>query len=127
MRYRLHAAKLPGRPDIVFPGKRVAVFVHGCFWHGHNCALFRWPSTRPEFWRDKIGRNIARDLRNEQRLLQEGWRCFVVWECALKGTQRLPLADVAAAVRRFLDSSEPGGECPYKEKQQIDAGRASQT
>ena len=60
-RYRLHAKSLPGRPDLVFSGRRAIIFVQGCFWHGHDCALFRWPSTRTGFWHDKISGNIACD------------------------------------------------------------------
>ena len=67
-RYRLHVKGLPGKPDLVFPSRRAAIFVHGCFWHGHNCTLFRWPATREEFWRSKIGGNVARDRRNDAAL-----------------------------------------------------------
>ncbi len=102
-RYRLHAGKLPGRPDLVFPGRKAAVFVNGCFWHGHDCALFRWPSTRPDFWRDKIGRNITRDRRNREALLQAGWRVLEIWECSLKGPQRQPVEDVISACASFLE------------------------
>jgi DNA mismatch endonuclease (patch repair protein) len=84
-RFRLHAAGLPGKPDIVLPRYRAVVFVHGCFWHGHDCALFKWPATRPEFWRDKIGRNQGRDRHVRDELLAVGWRVAVVWECAIKG------------------------------------------
>jgi len=85
LRYRLGGAKLPGRPDIVLPKYRTVVFVHGCFWHGHNCPLYRLPKTRPEFWADKIGKNRARDLRVTAELEAMGWRVLTVWECSLRG------------------------------------------
>lgn len=74
-RFRLHDRRLPGSPDLVFPGRRAAVFVHGCFWHGHACPLFRLPATRQEFWRAKIEGNAARDKGAEAALLADGWRC----------------------------------------------------
>lgn len=84
-RYRLHSRRLPGRPDIVLSRFRAVVFVHGCFWHGHDCKYFRLPSTRPEFWQDKIQRNRANDARHHETLLTAGWRIATVWECALRG------------------------------------------
>ncbi|PZN99483.1 MAG: very short patch repair endonuclease [Hyphomicrobiales bacterium] len=106
-RYRLHARDLPGRPDIVFPRHRAVLFAHGCFWHGHDCHLFRWPSTRQEFWTTKINRNREVDTRSEQALAEAGWRLGVVWECALKGRTRLPLLDVLEACIVWLRSQEP--------------------
>lgn len=85
LRYRLGGAKLPGRPDIVLPKYRTVVFVHGCFWHGHDCPLYRLPKTRPEFWADKIGKNRARDQRATSELEAIGWRVLTVWECSLRG------------------------------------------
>lgn len=85
LRYRLGGAKLPGRPDIVLPKYRTVVFVHGCFWHGHECPLYRLPKTRPEFWADKIGKNRIRDLRVAAELEALGWRVLTVWECSLRG------------------------------------------
>ncbi|RSY88180.1 DNA mismatch endonuclease Vsr [Sphingomonas koreensis] len=85
-RYRLHNGKLSGRPDLVFPRYRAAVFVHGCFWHRHEgCRYASTPATRPEFWAEKFAANTARDARSEQMLLDAGWRVAVVWECSLKG------------------------------------------
>jgi DNA mismatch endonuclease (patch repair protein) len=103
-RYRLHDRKLPGRPDIVFPKYRAVLFVNGCFWHGHECAAFRWPGTRQEFWYEKISGNSARDARNRERLLAEGWRVAVVWECALKGRHRLPEGDALDSLARWISS-----------------------
>ena len=85
LRYRLGGAKLPGRPDIVLPKYRTVVFVHGCFWHGHDCPLYRLPKTRPEFWADKIGKNRARDQRVTSELEAMSWRVLTVWECSLRG------------------------------------------
>jgi DNA mismatch endonuclease (patch repair protein) len=102
-RYRLKRPDLPFSPDIVFPSARLAVFVHGCFWHGHDCHLFRWPRSNAGFWRTKIERNVQRDLRVEDELLTLGWRSLTVWECAFRGRCRLNPAAVASAVRSALD------------------------
>jgi DNA mismatch endonuclease (patch repair protein) len=82
-RYRLHQRKLPGRPDIVFRAKRAVIFVHGCFWHRHDCGLAYVPKSRSEFWRTKFARNTERDRENQQKLAAEGWKILVVWECEL--------------------------------------------
>jgi DNA mismatch endonuclease (patch repair protein) len=87
-RFRIHT-DLPGKPDIVFPKWRAVIFAHGCFWHGHNCHLFKWPKSRSEFWQSKISGNVARDAANIRKLTEMGWRVGVVWECALKGKTRL--------------------------------------
>jgi DNA mismatch endonuclease, patch repair protein len=86
-RYRLHDRRLPGRPDIVLPRHRAVILVNGCFFHGHDCRYFKWPTTRAEFWRSKIAGNRDRDKRNVARLLLNGWRVLVVWECALRGDE----------------------------------------
>ncbi len=93
-RFRLDVRELPGRPDIVLPRYRAVVFVHGCFWHGHDCAFFKWPKTRPEFWREKINRNRTNDARALAALAAQGWRIAVVWECALRGEASDPEASV---------------------------------
>lgn len=93
-RYRLHDRRLPGSPDLVFPGRHAVIFIHGCFWHGHGCHLFRLPTTRREFWEAKIGGNRARDEATEAALLADGWRVLTIWECALKGRERLPVDEV---------------------------------
>jgi len=107
-RYRLHVKQLPGKPDLVFPRRRAVIFVHGCFWHGHDCALFRWPSTREEFWRTKISGNVARDQRVRQQLLDARWRVLDVWECTLRGRGRMTAQEVLARCVAFLE-----GEAPY--------------
>lgn len=84
-RYRLHDKKLPGKPDIVLPRYKTVIFVHGCFWHGHaNCKYFRIPSTRTEWWTNKINTNKANDAKAVKLLKKEGWKVIVIWECTLK-------------------------------------------
>ncbi|WP_244786433.1 very short patch repair endonuclease [Cupriavidus pauculus] len=83
-RYRLHVRRLAGAPDLVFPRYRAVVFVHGCFWHQHNCPLFKMPSSRTEFWQKKLDRNRERDGEHIAELLQGGWRVAVVWECSVR-------------------------------------------
>lgn len=102
-RYRLHGA-LPGKPDLVLPRWSAVILVHGCFWHGHDCPMFHWPATRAEFWHDKIGRNRARDAATGRALEGDGWRVATVWECALKGRGRLPLAGVIDSLAAWLSS-----------------------
>jgi len=89
LRFRLHDRRLPGKPDLVLRKHNVVVFVHGCFWHEHNCHLFKWPRTKANFWRRKISGNAVRDKKNERLLLEGGWRVATVWECALKGRTRV--------------------------------------
>jgi DNA mismatch endonuclease (patch repair protein) len=108
-RFRLHAKTLPGRPDIVFPKWSVALFVHGCFWHGHDCKLFRLPKTRTEFWREKISRNRERDLKVQSELVQMGWRTFTVWECALKGKNEEEIVTSMDALAAWLMSASQTG------------------
>ena len=99
-RFRLHDRRLPGRPDLVLPRYRAVILVEGCFWHGHDCHLFKWPQSRPEFWKKKIEGNRARDRKNHIALLEEGWRVARIRECSLKGkTRRLPedVIDTCAA------------------------------
>ena len=87
-RYRLHARALPGSPDLVLSKHHAVVFVHGCFWHMHECSVFRWPKTRPEFWRQKLELNRARDEQAINLLRASHWRVAVVWECALRRSDR---------------------------------------
>lgn len=84
-RYRLHDKKLPGKPDLVFPKYKAVIFVNGCFWHKHDCKLFKWPKSNREFWKKKIIGNIKRDKRNRDQLSSDGWRVKTIWECAVKG------------------------------------------
>lgn len=106
LRYRLHVKDLPGKPDLVFPGRRAVLFAHGCFWHGHDCHLFRMPSTRSEFWTAKIGRNRLVDERTTAALQAAGWRVGIVWECALKGRTRLSLQTVLDRCEKWILGEE---------------------
>jgi DNA mismatch endonuclease, patch repair protein len=83
-RFRLHGQNLPGNPDIVLPRHRKVIFVHGCFWHSHNCPRGRRPLTSVDFWNDKLDRNLTRDAARQQDLRASGWAVLVVWECMLK-------------------------------------------
>jgi DNA mismatch endonuclease (patch repair protein) len=89
-RYRLHRKDLPGSPDIVMPGRRLALFVHGCFWHGHDCARgSRVPKANRDYWVGKVERNRARDARTQAELAALGWRVETIWECDLKDAEAL--------------------------------------
>jgi DNA mismatch endonuclease (patch repair protein) len=102
LRFRLHQS-LPGRPDLVFRKWNAIIFVHGCFWHRHECKIFKWPTTRVDFWRAKIGGNAERDRRNVARLRADGWRVAIVWECALRNDA----PNVARLCSRWLKSNTP--------------------
>lgn len=104
-RYRLHCKDLPGNPDLCLPRYRAVIFVHGCFWHGHDCHLFKWPKTRPEFWREKIGRNCEVDDKARKHLLSTGWRVATIWECALKGRERVSLDEAIDPLVGWLPTS----------------------
>jgi len=101
-RYKLHDKTLPGKPDLVFPEFHSVIFIHGCFWHGHNCHLFKWPSTRPDFWRTKINRNRFVDQRSYKALKKEGWYNLTSGECALKGKKRRSLKYVVEKTEHWL-------------------------
>lgn len=98
LRYRLHDRRLPGAPDLVFPSRRVALFVHGCFWHRHpGCAAARLPKSRLDFWKPKLAGNVERDKRNQQALEALGWTVLVIWECETRDPARL--ADLRKHIR----------------------------
>lgn len=105
-RFQLHRGDLPGRPDLTFPRFRAVLLAQGCFWHGHDCHLFKWPSTRVEFWRNKIEQNRKRDQTVIQGLTNQGWRVAQVWECALKGRFRLNHEAVVDQCAEWLTSPE---------------------
>lgn len=105
-RFRLHSKRLPGKPDIVLPKYIAVIFVHGCFWHKHNCHLFKWPNTRPEFWQTKINRNCENDVSALSALEEKGWRTCVVWECALK-SRTVDFAAIADKISDWLISDSP--------------------
>jgi DNA mismatch endonuclease (patch repair protein) len=93
-RYRLHPAELPGRPDIVLPRYRLALFVNGCFWHGHNCRRGRQPTSNVDFWRAKIERNVKRDQEAVRALGDQGWQARVLWECQLTSDLELLIGEL---------------------------------
>ena len=103
-RYRIHDRSLPGKPDIVFRRFNAVVFVHGCFWHGHDCPLFRMPSSNEQYWKEKINNNRRRDAQVNSQLLEKGWRILTVWECSLKGKTRLNFDSLISAIEAWLIS-----------------------
>ena len=100
LRYKIGDSKLPGRPDLSFPRYRAVVFVHGCFWHGHNCRAGRLPTTNTDFWSLKIAGNQKRDMRKEVALQELGWKVLTVWQCELKSDEGGHLIDALAAAIR---------------------------
>ena len=87
--FRVQDAALPGRPDFVVDDYQCVIFTHGCFWHHHECYLFKTPATRTQFWLAKIGKNVERDARDRERLQALGWRVLIIWECAIRGRKKL--------------------------------------
>lgn len=97
-RYRLHGSKLPGKPDLVFAGRRKVIFIHGCFWHLHRaCREGRIPGSRQAYWKPKLEGNRTRDLRRQRELRQLGWGVMVIWECQVESGR-----DLSGRIRRFL-------------------------
>ena len=107
-RYRLHDSALPGKPDLIFPRFRAVCFVHGCFWHRHpGCRFAATPSSREEYWKEKLEGNASRDKQSRQKLLELGWRVAVVWECALRDDRR---EETASELDKWLRGSFPEHE-----------------
>ena len=111
-RFRLHSKALPGRPDIVLPKYRAVILVNGCFWHRHGCHLFKWPATDSEKWRDKLEKNVVRDAENHKAFVRLGWRVLVIWECALKGPDRLTVFDLGKVAEDWIRGGRPFAEIP---------------
>lgn len=88
-RYRLHVKNVSGNPDIVIKKLKTAIFINGCFWHGHDCHLFTIPKTRSDFWKQKIDSNTKRDKGNLEKLLNDGWKIIIVWGCSMKGKMKI--------------------------------------
>ncbi len=105
-RFRLHQSDLPGKPDLVFQKYRAVIFAHGCFWHGHKCHLFKWPSSCSSFWREKISGNRKKDKKSIEKLFSEKWRVLVIWECAFKGKLKLEPKKLFSTTRKWLKSKE---------------------
>ncbi len=104
LRYRLHDKTLPGKPDLVFPKYNVVLFIHGCFWHGHEgCKYFVVPKTRTEWWLEKIGKTVKHDDETILKLYQLGWSSLIVWECELKPEKRnKTLTDLYTKICQYL-------------------------
>lgn len=108
-RFRVHSTKLIGKPDLVFPKLKAVIFVHGCFWHGHDCRYFRMPSTRRQFWQRKILRNRDRHGEVIQVLQQQGWRHLTIWECATRGQDAAQIERVTTRAANWLRSKKKTG------------------
>lgn len=104
-RYKLHDRSLPGKPDLVFPRYGAVIEVHGCFWHGHDCSLFKQPSSNAPFWTQKIRTNQLRDKRTLESLQQLGWRVMTIWECALRGSRKRNLEEISNICSKWLRSN----------------------
>jgi DNA mismatch endonuclease (patch repair protein) len=115
-RYRLHDKGLPGLPDMVFSKRRAVLFVHGCFWHGHDCPLFRMPATRTDFWATKIATNRSRDAKVRAALSGAGWRVLTIWECSLRGADRWPQEQILDFCEVFLKGAISVGEIANRSK-----------
>lgn len=109
-RYRLHVASLPGKPDLVLPRYRAVILIHGCFWHGHDCPLFKWPKSNTDFWRKKIEGNVKRDVITLTALQNAGWRTMIFWECALRGRGHPPNEVIFMHLEQWLRSNEKYAE-----------------
>ena len=117
-RYRLHDTKLPGKPDLVLKKYNAIILIHGCFWHKHDCYLFKWPATRVDFWKNKIESNVIRDAKQKEAYKELGWKILTIWECALKGKNKLDFNQVIDRIELWLltatEDSEIKGEEPIK-------------
>ena len=100
--YRMQDSTLPGKPDFVLENHQTIIFVHGCFWHHHDCYLFKVPATRTEFWLQKIAGNVARDQHNIALLSEAGWNVLIVWECALRGKLRLDDEAIGSRLEEWI-------------------------
>ena len=109
-RYRKNVKGLPGTPDIVLRKYGIVIFIHGCFWHAHNCSLFKIPSTNKEFWIKKFEQNKLRDIQVIQTLLQNGWRVLVVWECSMKGKNKRKFDSLIEEIEMWLNGNIDYGE-----------------
>ncbi len=102
-RFRLHKKDLPGTPDLVLPKYRAVIFIHGCFWHGHDCSFFKLPASRSDFWQKKIQGNRLRDFRCLQELQNMGWRSLVIWECAIRGKSPSSMKGLVECIGNWLN------------------------
>jgi DNA mismatch endonuclease (patch repair protein) len=107
-RYRLQYKNLPGKPDIVFPGRKKVIFINGCFWHKHDCNYFKWPKSNSDFWLNKIESNVTRDNERQASLLALGWIYLIIWECAIREASKIVMRDknspIVTLIEKFLSS-----------------------
>lgn len=111
-RFRLHRKDLPGRPDIVLPKWKAVIDVRGCYWHAHGCGLFQQPKQNSSFWSAKLTGNVRRDAANAEKLQKLGWRHLIIWECALRGRDRLDDPRLIERMSCWLRGSEDAGSIP---------------
>ena len=112
-RYRIHDKRLPGKPDIVLPRYKAVIFIHGCFWHAHDCYLLKWPLSRMEFWKKKLNRNREKDIENNEELKKLGWRILTIWECSYRSCGKKDWSKIEGIVSRaekWLLSNNNTGE-----------------
>lgn len=103
-RYRLHVKKIPGNPDIVLRKYNSVIFINGCFWHKHNCHLFKWPKSNIEFWKKKILKNVSNDIKNQEILNKSKWKIAIIWECSLKGKEKLDIEIILDKITQWLNN-----------------------
>ncbi len=107
-RYRIHQSKLAGKPDIVLNKYKTVIFTHGCFWHGHECHIFKWPKSNVNFWTQKIIGNRKRDQKNIAHLLNDGWNVIVIWECALRGKREDAISKLISEIASEIRIQKSG-------------------
>ncbi|MFP1778927.1 very short patch repair endonuclease [Lonsdalea quercina] len=112
--FRTQVKDLSGNPDFVIDKYRKIIFTHGCFWHRHECYLFKVPATRTEFWIEKIGRNVARDKNICEKLKNDGWHIMIIWECAIKGRHRLSVQELSERVEEWVCAGSDSVEIDTK-------------
>lgn len=112
LRYRLHVKDMPGKPDLVFPKYKTVLFINGCFWHLHSCPAGKLPEANKEFWQKKIEGNAARDRDNIKKLLNSGLNVLIIWECSLKGREKIPFPDLIDRIICAIKAQNPFTEIP---------------
>lgn len=113
-RYILHSAKIPGKPDIVLPKYRAVIFIHGCYWHGHDCGQAKLPKSNGSYWLPKIARNQERDARNLAAVEAAGWRHLVIWECAFRRKGEIGLEETVREAAEWVTNGDNSAEIQQK-------------
>ncbi|WP_072025435.1 very short patch repair endonuclease [Dickeya undicola] len=108
--FRTQVKDMPGRPDFVIDKYHKIIFTHGCFWHHHDCYLFKVPTTRTEFWLEKIGQNVARDRKNNEELTSDGWNILLIWECAIRGRHKLSDQSISERIEEWICAGDYSAE-----------------